>query len=185
MAEVFDQPFIDGTPQTHGLEGPLGAHNADLELQIQLHLERMCFHYPAVRYFRLNRDLTKVDDLYGEPIGGAASGGVAEPIYDGVPTTKGKVHNRARSINVQFVHGDQKKLLKAYGMEGEHLALAIMSARQCRDEGLQPKTGDLFEYLGIKYEVRDVKFADYFLNTQVPLSIVATIKQSEPDVEDG
>lgn len=181
---MADQPFIDGTPQTHNLEGPLGAHNSDLELQIRLHAERMAFHYPRVRYFKLDKTLTKIDDLYGEPIGSAATKGIAEPVYLGVATTRGGTHGRPSEIPVFFISGEQKKLLMAYGMESNHEALAVMSCRHCQEAGITPETGDLFEYLGIKYEVKTVKFGDYFLNTQVPLSYVATVQQSEPDVND-
>lgn len=178
------QTFIDRTEQTHELELPLGAHNADLELQIQLHAERMALHYPEVHYHVLNLTLTKVDDLYGEPIGGAATRGVSEPVYNGIKTTKGDTHGLPIEIPAMFVSGEQRKLLKAYGMESEHDALVVLSCRHCKERNLKPKTGDLIAYLGINYEVATVKFGDYFLNTQVPLSYVLVVKQSEPDVED-
>lgn len=163
-----DRSFFDGTDQTHDFRSPIGANNQDLELQIALFAEMLELQCPSVKYHRLNRELTKVDELYNE---------ASKPIFDGLPDENGKIVGVAVEIPIQFHFDVQKKLLQRYGIESEHKALAVMSCRLMEQHGIQPMTGDLIELLGVRYEILTVKFTDYFLQTQVPIALVATIEQ--------
>ncbi len=151
--------FIEDTPQTNFVITPIGTSQRDVEVLLKMNAEQFRLLYPAVNYRKLDRTNTKVDDLYKESVG--------------FP-----IHKTAILVPTLIIYGDQKKLLKRYGIEEEHEAACVFSNRVNAEVGVEPSTGDLIEYLGIDYEILTVKFTDYITNTQVPLNLIATMKQS-------
>ena len=151
--------FIQDTPQTDFVITPIGTSQRDVEVLLKMNSEQFKLLYPPVNYRQLDRTNTVVDDLYAESVG--------EP-----------VHKTPVLVPLLIIFGDQRKLLKRYGIEEEHEAACVFSNRINAELNIEPSTGDLIEYLGINYEILTVKFTDYITNTQVPLNLLATMKQS-------
>lgn len=151
--------FIQDTPQTNFVITPIGTSQRDVEVLLKMNAEQFKLLYPAVNYRQLDRENTTVDDLYKESVG--------------FP-----VHKTPVLVPILIIFGDQRKLLKRYGIEEEHEAACVFSNRINAELSIEPSTGDLVEYLGINYEILTVKFTDYITNTQVPLNLLATMKQS-------
>lgn len=151
--------FIQDTPQTNYVITPIGTSQRDVEVLLKMNAEQFRILYPPVNYRQLDRTNTVVDDLYAESVGAS-------------------VHKDPVLVPILLIFGDQRKLLKRYGIEEEHEAACLFSNRINAELSIEPSTGDLVEYLGINYEILTVKFTDYITNTQVPLNLIATIKQS-------
>lgn len=161
---------VESTPQVGYASLPIGASARDLEFILRVNEEQFRVVCPEVEYFKLNRVETKVDDLYRESIG--------FPVHDGIPKYDGTITGNGIKVPVKFQHGEQKKLLKNYGIEEEHVAIAIFCNRINMGLGIEPKTGDLVRYLDVDYEIQTVKHIDYFAHTQVPLNLIATLMQA-------
>jgi len=166
---MTNREFFDRTAQVHDVNLPMGASSVDVELAIRLHAERIQILCPAIRYFRLDKDRTKVDPDYDDS---------SKPAWDGLPDpTTGKVVGRAILVPVEVHFDPPQKLLRRYGIEIQHQALLVMSCRILDELKVEPKTGDRWELLGTFYEANTVKFVDYILQTQIPLSCIATVEQ--------
>lgn len=161
---------VESTPQVGYASLPIGASARDLEFILRVNEEQFRVTCPEVEYFRLDREQTKVDPLYRESIG--------FPVHDGLPQYDGSITGTGIKVPVKFQHGEQKKLLKTYGIEEEHIALAIFCNRINKGLGIEPKTGDLVRYLDVDYEIQTVKHVDYFAHTQVALNLLATLIQA-------
>lgn len=161
---------VESTPQVGYASLPIGASARDLEFILRVNEEQFRVVCPEVEYFKLNRVETKVDDLYRESIG--------FPVHDGIPKYDGTITGTGIKVPVKFQHGEQKKLLKNYGIEEEHVAIAIFCNRINMSLGIEPKSGDLVRYLGVDYEIQNVKHIDYFGLTETPLNLLATLMQA-------
>lgn len=136
---------------------PLGTADRDLETVIELNAEQFTLLYPRLKYYSMSRNSTAVDTLYNEAIAKNFTDYVELPIF--------------------LVMSPQLKLLKKYGIEEEQEAIAVLNVRLSNANDIDPMTGDLIEFLGIRFEILNVKLTDYFANTQVPLNKVATLRQ--------
>lgn len=155
------EDFVNETAQTNFAILPIGTSQRDVEALIRMNAEQFGVLYPKIAYRKLDRQETKVDDLYNESIG--------NPVY-----------SRAVMVPALILHGVQEKLLKRYGIEVEHQAGCLFSNRVNEAADITPQTGDLVEYLGINFEILTVKHTDYVTNTQIPLNLIATMKQVSP-----
>jgi hypothetical protein len=140
---------------------PLGHAKQDIEVQLKLNAEAFRLTCPEVRYIRLDRETTVVDSLYKEYVGGPKW---AEPVL----------------VPVVFQHNPAKNLLKKIGIEEEQDGIATFCVRICDELGIKPTTGDRIEYLDVPFEILSVKYIDYLQGSQVPLNLVATLKNSNP-----
>lgn len=151
-------PPIEETDQSQYNIIPLGGSRRDLEFVIKTNYEQFVKIYPTVKVTKINRTESRPDSLYKELIYKTFD----EYSYD---------------LNIYFVFEPPLKLLKKFGIEEEHDALAVMSNRQLNNFKISLTTGDLIQYLGVDYEILTVKLVDYFGNTQVPLNTLATVRQ--------
>jgi hypothetical protein len=166
------EEFIEKTPQVGFVKVPFGTSRRDLEVFLRMNAEQFRKLYPEVKYFKLNRIKTKVDDLYQESLG--------DPIYDGIPQWDGVIVGRPIMVPGLLIPGPQMKLLKRYGIEIEHEAICVMCNRVNAEIGIEPVTGDRLEFLGTYWEVLKTEFVDLFINSQVPLNLVLSLKNANP-----
>lgn len=152
--------FINSGSQVVDAITPIGSSIRDVEVIVKMNAEKFHIMFPPISYRKLSRTETVVDELYKESVGTA-------------------VHNTAIKVPALFIFGAQTKALHGYGIEEEHNAACLFSNRVNATIGIDPSTGDLLAYLGIYYEILTVKHVDYITNTQVPLNLIATIKQSQ------
>jgi hypothetical protein len=152
-------PLVEDTPQTNFAVTPIGSSQRDVEVMLRMNAESFRLLYPALLYKQLDRVETKVDPLYKEAIG--------DP-----------VHKAPKSVPVLVIPDPPMKLLKKYGLETEQEAIAIMNCRLNDAAGIYPVTGDLIQYYDKWFEILTVKFEGYANNTQVPLNIILTLKNS-------
>jgi hypothetical protein len=152
-------PLVEDTEQTHWSLVTLGTAQRDVEVILRMNAEQFRLLYPKVRYYKLDRVQTKVDDLYKESIG--------FPTY-AVPI----------EIPALIMPGPQMNLLKKYGIEEEQEAICVMNARLNDQAGIYPHTGDLMEWAEVRWETLTAVFGDYMTNTQVPLNLILTLKQA-------
>ena len=62
-------PLVEDTEQTQLGILPIGTSQRDTEVILRMNAEQFHVLYPKVRYYKLDRIQTKVDDLYNESIG--------------------------------------------------------------------------------------------------------------------
>ncbi len=153
------RPLVEDTPQTNFAVTPIGSSQRDVEAMLRMNAESFKLLYPDLLYRQLDRVETKVDSLYKEAIGNP-------------------VHKDPKSVPILVIPDPPQKLLKKYGLEEEVEAIAIMNCRLNDKAGIYPVTGDLIQYHDIWFEILTVKFEGYANNTQVPLNIICTIKNS-------
>lgn len=152
-------PLVEDTEQTQLGILPIGTSQRDTEVILRMNAEQFHVLYPKVRYYKLDRVQTKVDNLYNESIG--------FPKYDD-----------PKLIPTLIMPGPQMNLLKKYGIEEEQEALAVMNARLNAESKIFPHTGDLLEWAEVQWEILTAIFNDYMTNTQVPLNLILTLKQA-------
>lgn len=140
---------------------PLGHAKQDIEVQLQLNAEAFRLTCPEVQYIRLDRERTVVDELYNEYTGGPK---YATPVL----------------VPVMFQHNPPKNLLKKIGIEEEQDSLATFCVRINDELGIKPTTGDRLKYLDVDFEIISVKYTDYLQSSQVPMNLIATLKNSNP-----
>ena len=111
--------------------------------------------FPTIKYFPLSTDVPS-DSLYSETIEKTFGASVDVPAY--------------------FRTDPSTKILARYGIESWQPAIAVMDNITLSRLQIDPKPGDRIEYFGMLYEVLTVKYTDYWVNTQYPLSRVLTLK---------
>jgi len=152
-------PLVEDTEQTQWGILPIGTSQRDTEVILRMNAEQFRILYPRVRYYKLDRVQTKVDQLYKESIG--------FPEYES-----------PKLIPTLIMPGPQLNLLKRYGIEEEQEAIAVMNARLNAQSQIFPHTGDLLEWAEVRWEILTAVFHDYMTNTQVPLNLILTLKQA-------
>lgn len=152
-------PLVEDTPQTNFAVTPIGSSQRDVEVMLRMNAESFRLLYPPLLYRAFDREETKMDPLYKETIGNP-------------------IHKDPKSVPILVIPEPERKLLKKYGLEEEVEAIAIMNCRLNDLAGIVPVTHDLIQYHERWFEILTVKFEGYVNNTQVPMNIICTMKNS-------
>lgn len=160
---------VEDTEQVAPEALPFGSSKKDLEHILRVNAESFRILYPRVKYFNMDREKTQalVHPLYKES---------KRKVFAGDVTSQ----KHPVEVPVLIVWQPEEKMLQRYGLEAHQGAMAVFCNRINEELGIDPVTGDLLEFLGKRFELMTVKIEDFFLNTQVALNKIATLKQLHP-----
>lgn len=166
--------------------GQVGLYSPEIDLAMQLDSESFIRLYPSVDFRELDMDQSVVDTLYRETRQPSYKSSVMIPVY--------------------FKIEPPKNLLKRFGVEDEHDAVAMMSLGwlQKYQPDLRVKTGDRIGYYdqaytetsirphnlpnkevvrepvahvpNMQFEILNVYYGDYWGNSQRPLHLLCSLK---------
>ena len=135
-----------------------GKDLADLKTNREFLEDFHGYAFPNIDYYVLNTD-QPTDSLYNETLAKQFAGPFSVPAY--------------------FRADPSTKILARYGIESWQPAIAVFDNVTLSRMQVDPKPGDRVKYFDILYEVLTVKFTDYWINSQYPMSRVITMKNLE------